>query len=187
MTQRTITELTVLAMLGHFARHEVSGYDLKKFADDSLGYLWAPSKTQVYAVLPRLVADGLVAVRDVRQSHRPNKQLYRITRAGRAVVRDWLECDDDQDDPDRSMFMLKFFFGRQAAPAAMLHQLDAFRASYVRRLAVYEEIESSAGAPTRDSYTYLALQYGIARARAAADWAEAAAHELRRAKSGALG
>jgi PadR family transcriptional regulator AphA len=183
MTERTITELTVLAMLGHIRRREVSGYDLKKFADDSLGYLWAPSKTQLYVVLRRLVGDGLIVVRDVRQVHRPDKQLYRITTEGRTIVREWLERDEDEPDPDRSTFMLKFFFGRQAAPDAMRRQLDAFRDAYAQRLAVYEEIDRTAGnRSTRDTYTRLALQYGIARARAAVTWADAAASELRGAE-----
>jgi PadR family transcriptional regulator, regulatory protein AphA len=180
MTERTTTELTVLAMLGHVRRREVSGYDLKKFADESLGYLWAPSKTQLYVVLRRLVRDGLVQVRDVRQVDRPDKQLYRLTPEGRAVVREWLERDEDETEPDRSTFMLKFFFGRQAAPGAMRRQLAAFRDAYADRLAVYEGIDRDAGSrETRDSYTYLALQYGIARARAAVTWADAAARELR--------
>jgi len=183
MTERTITELTVLAMLGHLRRREVSGYDLKKFADDSLGYLWAPSKTQLYVVLRRLVGDGLIVVRDVRQAHRPDKQLYRITSEGRASVRTWLEQDEEAVDPDRSTFMLKFFFGRQAAPEAMRRQLDAFREAYAQRLAVYEEIDRTAGnRSTRDTYTRLALHYGIARARAAVAWANAAASELREAE-----
>ena len=183
MTERTITELTVLAMLAHVRRREVSGYDLKKFADDSLGYLWAPSKTQLYVVLRRLVADGLVEVRDVRQVHRPDKQLYRIAAAGRSAVREWLERDEEETDPDRSTFMLKFFFGRQAAPEAMRRQLAAFRDAYAQRLAVYEEIDRTAGGrETRDTYTRLALHYGIARAQAAVTWADAAAAELRGAK-----
>jgi DNA-binding PadR family transcriptional regulator len=183
MTERTITELTVLAMLGHLRRREVSGYDLKKFADESLGYLWAPSKTQLYVVLRRLVGDGLIVVRDVRQAHRPDKQLYRITSEGRAGVRAWLEQDEDEVDPDRSTFMLKFFFGRQAAPEAMRRQLDAFRDAYAQRRAVYEEIDRTAGnRSTRDTYTRLALHYGIARAQAAVTWADAAASELRRAE-----
>jgi PadR family transcriptional regulator AphA len=183
MTERTITELTVLAMLGHMRRREVSGYDLKKFADESLGYLWAPSKTQLYVVLRRLVADGLIEVRDLRQTHRPDKQLYRITSDGRTVVREWLERDEEETDPDRSIFMLKFFFGRQAAPEAIRRQLDAFRTAYADRLAVYEDIDRNAGSrATRDTYTYLALQYGMARAQAAVTWADAAASELREAK-----
>jgi len=123
MTERTIgkrvrltqTEYAVLATLGHFGDAEVSGYDVKKFVDNALGYVWAPSKTHLYTVLRRLVDAGLATRRDVAQRARPNKQLYRITDRGREVVREWLDRAESEMDPDRSIFMLKFFFGGQAS------------------------------------------------------------------------
>ncbi len=179
ITQLTVTENAVLAMLGRLGQSAVSGYDLKKFADNALGYLWAPSKTQLYVVLGRLVEAGLATRRDVPQRHRPDKHLYRITKPGRAVARAWLERDEDQPDPDRSTFMLKFFFGTQAARPAMLKQLRVFRESYDERLATYEEIASSLEAlSARDDFTYLTLRFGIARARAAVAWADDALQEF---------
>src|SRR5262249_39120596 len=95
----TLTEYAVLGLLGHLGPREVSGYDLKKFADQSIGYLWAPSKTQLYAVLGRLVSQGLATRRAVAQSHRPDKQLYRLNEAGAEVLREWLERPEDETDP----------------------------------------------------------------------------------------
>lgn len=178
MPQRTITELAVLGMLEHLGG-EASGYDLKRFADASLGYLWAPSRTQLYVTLGRLVDAGLATVRDVPQSQRPDKKVYSATAAGTAELRGWLEQDDPEADPDRSIFMLKFFFGAQAAPEAMRRQLIRFGDAYRRRLDVYRGIQRSAGSGgTRDAYTYQALLYGIARAEAAVTWAQAAAEAL---------
>src|SRR5207237_1602774 len=116
-----------------------SGYDLKKFVDGALGYVWAPSKTHLYAVLRRLVDAGLATRRDVSQSTRPNKQLYRISERGRAVVREWLDRPETESDPDRSIFMLKLFFGSQAGRESLLAQLRVFRDLYALRLAVYED------------------------------------------------
>jgi PadR family transcriptional regulator, regulatory protein AphA len=180
MTERTITEFTVLAMLGHMGRRTVSGYDLKKFADNGVGYLWAPSKTQLYVVLRRLVADGLIVSREVRQARRPDKRLYRIAKRGRDVVNEWLERDEAEADPDRSLFMLKFFFGRQVGVEPMRRQLEAFRDAYARRLALYQEIDrAESGLEARDPYTQLTLRYGIARAQAAVGWSDDAARALR--------
>jgi DNA-binding PadR family transcriptional regulator len=180
MTERTITEYTVLAMLGHAGPDGISGYDLKKFADEGIGYLWAPSKTQLYVVLRRLVADGLATRREIRQTHRPDKQLYRITKRGRDVVTEWLERREDESDPDRSIFMLKFFFGRQAAVESMRTQLHAFRDAYANRLAVYREIDRvESELATRNPYAHLTLRYGIARAQAAVRWSDEAERVLR--------
>jgi DNA-binding PadR family transcriptional regulator len=175
----TQTEYATLAALGHLGPDEVSGYDMKKFVDGALGYVWAPSKTHLYAVLRRLVDEGLATRRNVAQSTRPNKQLYRITELGRAVVRSWLDRPETESDPDRSIFMLKLFFGSQAGREPLLFQLVAFHGLYTERLATYEQKRAGiVEAGSRDPFTYLALLYGIARARAAVDWADEALHEL---------
>jgi DNA-binding PadR family transcriptional regulator len=183
MTERpiglTVTELAVLGMLEHLGGG-VSGYDLKKFADESLGYLWASSRTQLYVTLRRLVDAKLASSRDVAQVTRPDKRIYRITAAGRKELTSWLESDEPSGDPDRSTFMLKFFFGAKASPEAMSRQLAAFRDAYARRLRTYRSIrDDPRSLETRDRFTYLALLYGIARAEAAVAWADSAARSLR--------
>jgi DNA-binding PadR family transcriptional regulator len=189
MTNRTIarrvrltqTEYAVLATLGHFGDAEVSGYDVKKFVDDALGYVWGPSKTHLYTVLRRLVDSGLATRREVAQRSRPNKQLYRITDRGREVVREWLDRPETETDPDRSIFMLKFFFGGQAGREPLLEQLRAFRDLYGERLQTYERIRDSSPMSARPSeFTYRALLYGIARAEAAVTWADATLDDLER-------
>jgi DNA-binding PadR family transcriptional regulator len=168
----TLTEHAVLATLGHLGPREVSGYDVKKFVDGALGYVWAPSKTHLYTVLGRLVDAGLATRREVAQQERPNKRLYRITARGSQVLREWLDRPGSETDPDRSVFLLKFFFGTQADREALLGQLAAFRDLFARRLATYEEMRAAIEADPADEFTYLALRYGIARARAAVEWAD---------------
>ena len=175
----TLTEHAVLATLGHLGPREVSGYDVKKFVDGALGYVWAPSKTHLYTVLGRLVEAGLATRRDVTQQSRPNKQLYRITERGSQVVRDWLDRPASETDPDRSVFLLKFFFGSQASRDALLGQLAAFRDLFAKRLATYEDMRAEIESDPGDEFTYLALRYGIARARAAVEWADETATALR--------
>jgi PadR family transcriptional regulator, regulatory protein AphA len=189
MTQRTmtptrpltLTERAVLAVLGLVDR-PISGYDLRKLIETSVGYLWRPSKTQLYAVLPRLVAERLATSRSIEQQDRPDKQVYRITAAGRAVTRKWLDEADDEADPDRSTFVLKLFFGGQADRDSIIPQVRVFRDAYAERLAVYEAKRSTDPVEhlASDQFTRITLRYGIARARAAVEWADAAIEELER-------
>lgn len=178
----TLTEYAILGLLGHVGR-PISGYDLRKLAESSVGYIWQPSKTQVYVVLGRLVSSRLASRREVAQRERPDKHLYRITPAGRETVRAWLDSDEDHDDPDRSTLVLKLFFGAQGDRDALARQLVAFRDAYAERLATYESRLRPVGSPsteTSDEFTQLTLRYGIVRARAAVDWATTALDELRR-------
>ena len=171
----TLTEYAVLGLLGHVGR-PISGYELRKVLDRSVAYIWQPSKTQLYAVLPQLVAAGLATSREVEQRGRPDKQLYRITRAGRLAIREWLERDEDTTDPDRSMLVLKLFFGSQGDRQALVRQLASFRDAFARRLATYEEMRDESEGD--NEFTRLTLRYGIARAEAALDWADTALREL---------
>src|SRR5919205_1638392 len=97
--QRTRTTLstTELAILGLLSYGERSGYEIKKAAESSVGYVWTPAKSHIYAVLPRLVDRGFATARRVAQERRPDKQVYRITKKGEEAFRAWLEEPIDED------------------------------------------------------------------------------------------
>src|SRR6185436_17419378 len=78
--QLTTTEAAVLALLA--IEGERSGYDLLKLVSKAIAYVWAPARSQLYTVLPRLARDGLAEQRRVVQTTRPDKVLYRFSTAG---------------------------------------------------------------------------------------------------------
>jgi DNA-binding PadR family transcriptional regulator len=176
-TTLTVTEYAVLGVLVHVGG-EVSGYDLRKLAETSVGYIWRPSKTHLYTVLRRLVAAGAATERDVPQRGRPDKRLFRATVAGEELLRLWLARDEPESDPDQSVLVLKLFFGAHGDPEALARQLRAFREAYAARLAVYERMREAPERGVSDRFTRLTLGYGIARARAAVTWADFALEEL---------
>src|SRR3954452_7726169 len=88
--QLTTTEAAVLALLA--IEGERSGYDLLKLVQQAVAHVWSPARSGLYAVLPRLVRDGLASSCTVEQSARPDKQLYRLTKRGRASLQAWLEA-----------------------------------------------------------------------------------------------
>src|SRR5215216_4289026 len=88
----TTTEAAVLALLA--IEGERSGYDLLKLVSKAIAYIWAPARSQLYTVLPRLARDGLAEQRRVVQTTRPDKLLYRISPAGRDALTRWLETPE---------------------------------------------------------------------------------------------
>jgi DNA-binding PadR family transcriptional regulator len=178
-TRPSITEYAVLGLLAHVGR-PVSGYDLRKIAATTIGLIWQPSKTQVYSVLRDLEAAGLTSRRDVKQSDKPDKHLYRITRAGHIALREWLDRNEHVSDLDRfrRVVVLKIFFGRQGDRTSLSRQLEALRDAYAVRLALYERILKEPPHPLDDEYTQLTLRYGIVRMRAHVEWADAALKDL---------
>ncbi|NHF62161.1 PadR family transcriptional regulator [Microcella pacifica] len=84
---------TAWAVLGVLSfGSELSGYDVKRWADQSLAFFyWAPSQSQIYGELRRLESRGLVVSR-VEQTHEAkSRRLYGITDDGVAAMRRWAD------------------------------------------------------------------------------------------------
>jgi len=165
----TVTEVAVLGLL---TPGPMSGYELKKYAEASVGYFWDPAKSQIYAVLPRLVEAGYATSRKVAQEQRPDKQVYRITRRGREALRDWIELTPPPPDPARNALLLKVFFGDLADPAAVLEQVRARREAAEELKAELDEIDERSTGRDRDFYPSLTRSYGQHWADAVIRWAK---------------
>jgi DNA-binding PadR family transcriptional regulator len=162
----TTTEAIVLGLV---AFGERSGYDLARFADQSVGYLWAPSRSQIYKVLPRLRARRLVRAQDVPQQGRPDKALYTITDRGRTVLRAWLETVEDEPAGGPNVFVLKLFFCDFVPPAVALAHLAAYRRFLVARLRAYETMRRDPG-PGEPALPQLVLRRAIIRIQSTLTW-----------------
>jgi PadR family transcriptional regulator, regulatory protein AphA len=181
MTVRTRSRAlttTEYAVLGLLAGGERSGYDLKRVAEAGVGYVWPASKSQIYAVLPRLVAGGYATARHVAQERRPDKQVYRITAAGERALREWLEDPVDDPDPTRSPFLLKVFFGRLVPRDALVAHIEKRRADAEASVAEYRAIEDTIRAREADYYGYVTLRWGLRHQQAWIEWADQILNEL---------
>ena len=164
----------MLALLAIEGEH--SGYDLFKRVAKAIGYVWSPARSQLYAVLPRLVEARLASSRRVAQETRPDKQLYAITEAGREAVSDWLETVEPGDP---ATFYLKLFVGGLAGPETAIRQVEQFRRDAEERLAVLRAIEPTNSRRGHDAYHYFLLRLGIERAELQLRWADWVLDELR--------
>ncbi len=176
-----VLSATEAAVLGILAGSEGSGYDLRKRIDRSVGYFWAPAKTQIYAVLPRLVDAGLATRRDVEQRTRPSKQVYRITAAGRAALEQWVNAGPVDPAPDKNPILLKLFFGAEGDPTALLEQVRERRAAAEQLLNELDELDRTVGAARsadEDFFPGLTRAWGRAYATAYIAWAQEAERKL---------
>ena len=162
------TQATVLGLLAFGQR---SGYDLLRLAEESVGYIWTPSRSQIYKVLPRLVAAGLATAREVEQQRRPDKAVYTITPQGRKTLRAWL-AEIEHGSPNAStLFALKLFFCDFVPPEVARAQLNAYRAFLIRRLDTYEQMRKDPNDQER-LFPQMILARAIARIRATLEWAD---------------
>ncbi|MFE3445886.1 PadR family transcriptional regulator [Nocardia sp. NPDC059180] len=96
---------------------EISGYDLKKWADWSIRYFyWSPSHSQIYSELKKLERHGFATSRVDSDNAMRGRRLYRITDEGRAAVTLW--CNEAPVDKPvlKHHVMLRIMFGHLSSP-----------------------------------------------------------------------
>src|SRR5260370_25608572 len=77
------------AILVLLTERPMTGYELAKTFDTSIGFFWRADHQQIYRELTRLRDRGHIQGREVVQSGKPNKLVYTLTTEGRAALRQW--------------------------------------------------------------------------------------------------
>ncbi len=177
--QRSRTAYVILGMLS--IQPNLSGYEIHKAIEDNFGSFWGESYGQIYPSLKRLAAEGLIEPCKPTSAPKKRRQEYALTDAGRICLREWLALPF-HNDPPRNEFLLKLFFGREAAKGVPIMHVRELQERNRRMLATLEGIESMAQGQElqnpRRPYWMLTLSLGIALTRAALDWGESALAEL---------
>ena len=178
MTERDLPR-NAYAVLGLLTFDDMSGYDLKRFADQSISHFyWAPAKSQIYSELRRLREHGYVHEREVEQQARPDKRVYSITNAGRQMLKGWLESSDLGPEVTKSPTVLRTFLGAGMAPSILVDRLreyaDSMRAG---RADLERSLEMCESSPT-GFFPALTIRCGLAHIAVSTEWAEMAIVEI---------
>ena len=141
------TSWAVLGLLSFGS--ELSGYDLKKWADWSLRFFyWAPSFSQIYSELRKLEDLGLAtsyvaSLDDVR-----GKRMYSITPAGLEAMARWANESPVQPVVLKHGVMLRMWLGHLGDPQALRDTLAEHReASEKMRIRAAADAEGAAAEP----------------------------------------
>ncbi len=169
---------SAFAVLGFLASSPKSGYDIKKAIGRSTSYFWNESFGQIYPILQRLEADGLVECVGAEGSGKRQSRKYAITEAGLAVLREWLAAPVSSAGI-RNEYMVKLFFGRHVAPEVSIAHLTEYRRQLAHDLAVFETFNAAyedairAGRTSKTLIYLLApLDFGIRGARTQIEWCD---------------
>jgi DNA-binding PadR family transcriptional regulator len=169
------------AILACLTERPMTGYELAKTFDASIGFFWKADHQQIYRELSKLRDRGHVQGREVVQSGKPNKLVYTLTPEGRAALRHWA--------------------ARPSSPASMkddllvrLYALDSVDVEPLRddlmarlehhrdRLARYERLLNKrfpqGTASPADTGKLLLLHMGLRHERSVAEWCEEAIDAL---------
>ncbi len=105
---------------------ELSGYGIRKEAENLKYFYWSPAQSQIYRELRRLQELDLVTCRDVKQESKPDKQLFRITERGIDTFKYWLVHEQLPPTVIKHPVLLKLFFAHMVEPAEMVQTLEQY-------------------------------------------------------------
>lgn len=152
------------AILATLLGQTLSGYDLRKQFEGSVGFFWQASFQQIYRELTKLEEQGFLTYETVHQETRPDKKLYRVTEAGRQYLRDWI-AEPGEVAPLRDELLVKLFAGYLVSRSTILAELQQHRRQHTERLAVYRQLEQNffggSNLSIADKFRYMTLRNGI--------------------------
>ncbi|MBF6336733.1 helix-turn-helix transcriptional regulator [Nocardia abscessus] len=165
------TAWAVLGMLSH--ADELSGYDLKKWADWSLQFFyWSPSFSQIYAELKRLEKHGYATSRTVvHEDGVRGKRMYAITPEGRAAAANWVNHAPVEAPVLKHSVMLRAWLGNLAEPDRMREILTEHIA-YAEKMRKRAEADAQGAEANPDwAYPELVLRWCVRHYEAERDFA----------------
>ena len=175
------------AILACLTERPMTGYELAKTFDASIGFFWKADHQQIYRELSKLRDRGHVQAREVVQTGKPNKLVYTLTDDGKAALRHW--AARPSSPPSIKDDMLVRLCALEAVDIEPMRADLMARLEHHRdRLARYERVLTKRfpdGARTLDDTgKLLALHLGLRHERAVVEWCEEALQTLQPPASG---
>lgn len=160
------------AILVSLSDGPMSGYDLAKHFDQTVGFFWRATHSQIYRELSKLKEKGHVSAEEIQQSSKPNRIIYSITNAGREALLAWSR-QPCAPDPVKDDFLVRLYglehMDIDALREHLLQRLEGHR----DRFAKFAEIASSTKPTSIAAIGRLrGLEIGLRYEREWAQWCE---------------
>jgi DNA-binding PadR family transcriptional regulator len=162
------------AILALLVQKPMSGYDLTKAFERSVGHFWQATHQQIYRELGKLEAQGWIEAEMVPQVGRPDKKLYTMTDRGYQNLTAWIAepCDVM---PVKDELLVKLFVGSLVPPELIRQQIQQHRQRHQETLDRYRKVEAEefsdpACLAPMPRFGYLVLLRGIRYETECVDW-----------------
>lgn len=171
-------------ILGLLSHEDLTGYDIKKRIDSSLGFFWSGSFGSIYPTLSLLEKEGKVTKTETTDSSR-EKIFYSITPSGRDSLKQWLGNPVEKDEI-RFETMLKLFMGKEAGFDVTEYHVNRFEEDSKNKLQILRVFEKRLSKcldeDDNHKYYFLTVSFGIRTYEAYIEWCEEAKKKIRKWK-----
>ncbi|NEV01172.1 PadR family transcriptional regulator [Bradyrhizobium uaiense] len=165
------------AILACLTERPMTGYELAKTFDASIGFFWKADHQQIYRELSRLRDKGHVQGREVVQSGKPNKLVYTLTAEGRAALKHWAARPSVppsiKDDLLVRLYALECV-DIEPLRTDLMARLEHHRDRYERYERLLNKRFPDGTAPPADVGKMLGLRIGMRHERVVVEWCEEA-------------
>ncbi len=127
---RTASPLTIeLTLLGLLRKSPAHGYDLYKAVCDldGFGLIWKVKQSNLYALLLKLEAKGLLISSVVPGETHPSRREFAISQAGQDAFLAWMQSPVDSIRNMRQDFFARLYFAREAGSDQALRLIQKQR------------------------------------------------------------
>src|SRR5437016_723734 len=169
------------AILACLTERPMSGYELAKTFDASIGFFWKADHQQIYRELSKLRDRGHIQGREVVQSGKPNKLVYTLTPEGRAALRHWAARPSvPASIKDDLLVRLYALDSVDIEPlrADLMARLEHHRDRFNRYDRILKKRFPDGTASPADTGKLLGLRIGLRFERGVAEWCEEALDAL---------
>lgn len=166
------------AIMTALIEDDLSGLELARDFQRSLGFFWHASHQQIYQDLHKLADKGWLNKREVHQSGKPNKIVYGLTAAGRQALAEWV-YSETRTRVAKDELLLKLYNLDVDNATHLAAEIAERRDKMMRLLYLYEKIRrrhyhDPLSLPVRRKGVYLALAYGISQGEQFLEWCDEA-------------
>ena len=163
----------------------MSGYDLAKTFDASIGFFWRASHQQIYRELGKLREKGYVKSEEITQSGKPNRIVHTITPAGAKALNAWSTKPCRTPSVKDELFV-KFYALENVDIDALKDQLTIRMEQHQTKLSKYLKIKerfySGEDASLTQAGKRIILELGIKEETSRIEWIQDAMVEISRIK-----
>jgi DNA-binding PadR family transcriptional regulator len=153
-------------ILGALAGGPLHGYDLYRYLEEQLGWIWTLGRSQTYALLSRMEQAGLVSHERQAQEKRPDRKIFTPSPEGKKTFKHWVNQPVLHVRDLRLEFLAKLHFTRVLGKGAEGRLVNA-------QVALLEKMSSGMEDKIRSAKNFVerqALQFRLAQTQAALGW-----------------
>jgi DNA-binding PadR family transcriptional regulator len=148
-----------MMLLGFLMDGEKTGYEIKKYMENSTHYFFNTGFSSIYPKFKKLEKDGCVRVSEKVKNGKLNK-VYTLMDEGRTTFLDWLNTKPEISRI-RDEALLKVFFFDHLEEDGIKRQLESYIGDLQDQVRTLQAIQERFSSPKLEPWKRTTLKFGI--------------------------